>query len=70
MQGLVKLKIIMFKTDPGNAQKPYLGSYFIWIDPQKVLCQVPSAFWEMVPNFFFGIPEEMCKTYSIQFVSY
>ena len=52
VQGLVKLSLIMFQTDPGNAQKPYLGSYFIWIDPQKVLCQVPSAFWEMVPNFF------------------
>ena len=35
VQGLVKLSLIMFQTDPGNAQKPYLGSYFILMDPKK-----------------------------------
>ena len=37
VQGLVKLSLIMFQTDPWNAQKPYSGSYFISMDPKKVL---------------------------------
>ena len=33
VQGLVKLSLILFQTDPGNAHEPYLGSYIIWMDP-------------------------------------
>ena len=35
VQGLVKLSLILFQTDPGNAHEPYLGSYIIWMDPKK-----------------------------------
>ena len=37
VQGLVKLSLILFQTDPGNAHEPYLGSYIIWMDPKKML---------------------------------
>ena len=37
VQGLVKLSLILFQTDPGNAHEPYLGSYIIWMDPKKAL---------------------------------